>query len=91
MQGFPSFFTKPHFMADCDRCGDIFDPGKGGVCRRCKRVLCSAHMHGSLVQKIRVYFGAEDLCVECRAGVPLEEMEGRPAEIRKAGGRRSEV
>ena len=56
---------------DCDVCGRRFDLVKGGVCTRCRRVLCGEHLHGSLVRRLLVDFGAEPTCVQCRAGIPV--------------------
>jgi hypothetical protein len=38
-------FRDSIFKADCDACGTRFSPGSGGVCVRCKRILCSYHLH----------------------------------------------
>lgn len=62
------FFRKSLFVSDCDRCGTRFHLGGGGVCINCRRIVCNAHLHGSLVRRIQVYFGAPSVCTECRAG-----------------------
>ncbi len=61
-------FRKSIFTADCDRCGARFHIGSGGVCERCRRILCNYHLHGSLVRRLQVHFGAAPVCVACRAG-----------------------
>jgi hypothetical protein len=53
---------------DCEICGHRFDMMAGGVCTRCRRVLCARHLHGSWLRRLAVDFGAESLCVECRRG-----------------------
>ena len=61
------FLREGMFKADCDRCGVLFDPVKGGVCARCRMALCDEHLHGSLVQRLRVdLFGREAVCPVCR-------------------------
>jgi len=62
------FFKKSIFVSECDRCHARFHIGRGGVCERCKRILCDAHLHGSLVRRVQVSFGAPNICVSCRAG-----------------------
>lgn len=61
------FFKKSIFTTECDRCGVKFHIGEGGVCERCKKILCEPHLHGSLVRRVRVAFGAPVICVKCRA------------------------
>jgi hypothetical protein len=52
---------------ECDACGRRFDLVKGGTCVRCRRILCEQHLHGSLVRRLMVDFGAKPLCVQCRS------------------------
>jgi hypothetical protein len=54
-------------MTQCDECGANFDLVAGGVCMRCKRLLCSRHLHGSWMRRLMLDFGAEAVCVACRA------------------------
>ena len=54
---------------ECDACRLPFDLVKGGVCERCRRVLCERHLHGSFIRRLRVDLGAAALCLDCRAGV----------------------
>ena len=69
------------FKTDCDRCGARFDPVSGGVCARCRRILCGDHLHGSLVQRLRVtLFGGTPTCIYCRAAVrDAASSEPRPS------------
>jgi hypothetical protein len=76
-------FRESLFKADCDACGTRFSPGSGGVCVRCKRILCSYHLHGSIMRRLRVAYGAESLCVNCRRKAD----EGASATAEHAGGR----
>jgi hypothetical protein len=51
---------------ECDVCQQRFDLVGGGVCARCKRILCARHLHGSWMRRLAVDFGAPSLCVQCR-------------------------
>jgi hypothetical protein len=62
-----SFFRQSVYAAECGMCHARFEPESGGVCERCKRILCGFHLHGGLPQRLRVYFGAAPVCVKCRA------------------------
>jgi hypothetical protein len=65
--GSVSIFRKSNFRWDCDQCGVPFRAGKGGVCPTCKRALCDAHLHGSLLLKVRRSLLHEPtICVWCR-------------------------
>jgi hypothetical protein len=59
-------FRSSQISTDCDRCGGRVDMMKGGVCTRCRRILCYAHLHGSWVRRLLTDLGAETVCVECR-------------------------
>ena len=59
-------FKKSIFFSECDRCHVRFQIGAGGVCERCRKILCDDHLHGSLVRRIQVSFGAAPVCVRCR-------------------------
>jgi len=61
------FFKKSIFTSECERCHARFHIGAGGVCERCKKILCDTHLHGSLVRRIQVSFGAPPVCLKCRA------------------------
>ena len=60
-------FSRTEMMTQCDECGADFDLVAGGVCSRCKRLLCSRHLHGSWMRRLMLDFGAQPLCVSCRA------------------------
>jgi hypothetical protein len=60
-------FRSSQLSTDCDQCGGRVDLLKGGVCTRCRRILCYAHLHGSWWRRLITDLGAETICVECRA------------------------
>ena len=59
---------KSMFRTDCDQCGEKFPVNSGGVCERCRRILCNKHLHGSFVRRVAIAMGASYVCVDCRAG-----------------------
>lgn len=61
------FFRSTDVTTDCDACGGRVDLIKGGVCVRCRRILCYRHLHGSFLRRLLTDLGAETLCVHCRA------------------------
>ena len=61
------FFKKSIFTSECDRCQVRFHIGAGGVCEECRKILCDNHLHGSLVRRVQVSFGARPICTSCRA------------------------
>lgn len=63
-----AFFRKSIFRTECDECDRLFAVTSGGVCEKCRRILCSTHLHGTLARRIAIGFGASMLCVRCRAG-----------------------
>jgi hypothetical protein len=63
------FFRKSEMRTECDACDYRFDLTHGGVCARCKRILCYRHLHGSWVHRIvSDVSGRETICVDCRRG-----------------------
>ena len=64
-------FRKSIMSTECDECRRPFSISSGGVCENCRRILCTAHLHGSLTRRIAIAFGARMLCVRCRAGEPI--------------------
>jgi hypothetical protein len=60
-------FRKSIFKTECDECDRPFPINGGGVCERCRRILCNDHLHGSFARRIAIAFGAPYLCVRCRA------------------------
>lgn len=61
-------FRSSIFFTECDECNRRFPINKGGVCEKCRRILCPRHLHGSLLHRVQVAFGAPIHCVRCRAG-----------------------
>jgi hypothetical protein len=60
-------FRSTDVTTDCDECGGRVDLIKGGVCVRCRRILCYRHLHGSFVRRLLTDLGADTVCVSCRA------------------------
>jgi hypothetical protein len=63
-----AFFRTSIFRTECDECDRPFAVNTGGVCEKCRRILCSTHLHGSLARRIAIGFGAAMICVRCRTG-----------------------
>jgi hypothetical protein len=61
------FFRSTDITTDCDQCGGRVDLIKGGVCTRCRRILCYQHLHGSFTRRLLTDLGADVVCVKCRA------------------------
>ncbi len=80
------FFRKSEIRTECDACGYRFDLTHGGVCARCKRILCYTHLHGSWINRIRVdIVGGQAVCVDCRSG--RRTSEGTHGRAEAGGGR----
>lgn len=62
------FFRETDVTTDCDACGLYFDIIKGGVCEKCRRILCERHLHGSWSRRLLADVTGRNLCVECRRG-----------------------
>ena len=60
-------FRSSQISTDCDQCRGRVDLLKGGVCTRCRRILCYRHLHGSWVRRLLADLGAGTICVQCRA------------------------
>lgn len=60
-------FRSTDMSTHCDQCGGRVDLIKGGVCVRCRRILCYSHLHGSFLRRLLTDLGAETVCVSCRA------------------------
>lgn len=60
-------FRSSQVFTDCDQCRGRVDLLKGGVCTRCRRILCYRHLHGSWLRRLLADLGAETICVQCRA------------------------
>ena len=66
------FFRPSIFRTECDECDRPFPVNTGGVCERCRRILCGDHLHGSFARRMAIAVGARMICVKCRAGIPVE-------------------
>jgi hypothetical protein len=60
-------FRSSQITTDCDQCGGRVDMLKGGVCERCRRILCYRDLHGSWTRRLIADLGAGTTCVRCRA------------------------
>jgi LmbE family N-acetylglucosaminyl deacetylase len=76
-------FRKALLHTECDECGVKFHIGSGGVCMSCRRILCDRHLHGSIVRRVQIAFGATPLCVACRSGIE-PRVRGRAASAGRA-------
>jgi hypothetical protein len=72
-----AIYRSSIFRTECDECNRPFPINKGGVCEKCRRILCARHLHGSLVHRVMIAFGAPLHCVRCRAGESPAIPEGR--------------
>ncbi|MEO5569093.1 MAG: hypothetical protein ABIR92_11405 [Gemmatimonadaceae bacterium] len=61
-------FRETEVKTDCDVCGLFFDMVKGGVCDKCRRILCARHLHGSFSKRLIADLTGRNICVECRDG-----------------------
>jgi hypothetical protein len=59
-------FMHTEMATECDVCGLRFDLVAGGACVRCRKILCSRHLHGSWLRRLMVDFGSDPICCECR-------------------------
>jgi hypothetical protein len=60
-------FRKSIFFTECDECQQRFPVNTGGVCVRCRRILCTRHLHGSIARRVAMALGASPICTQCRA------------------------
>jgi hypothetical protein len=60
-------FRRSIFTTECDECRVKFAVNTGGVCDRCRRILCNKHLHGSAFRRIAIAMGAPYLCLRCRS------------------------
>jgi len=60
------FFRSTQITTNCDQCDGRVDLIKGGVCTRCRRILCFAHLHGTWFRRLSTDLGAATECVRCR-------------------------
>jgi hypothetical protein len=68
MLGVP-LLRRSDVVATCDECSAMFDPGAGGYCHMCERLLCEEHYHGSRWQKLWRVLAGRTICTYC-AGHP---------------------
>jgi hypothetical protein len=69
-------FRRSDLFTQCEECKLTHDLSHMGACRRCRRVLCNLHLHGSFVRRLIVDLGAEAICVKCRESVNRESVSG---------------
>ncbi len=60
-------FRSSQVSTDCDQCRGRVDLLKGGVCVRCRRILCYRHLHGGWLRRLIADLGADTVCVQCRS------------------------
>jgi hypothetical protein len=75
-------FLPSDISTDCDRCGGRVDLLKGGVCTRCRRILCYTHLHGSWWRRLIADLRNESICIECRTHVRTrsDQTSGAPVD-----------
>ena len=61
-------FRQTDLGTECDVCDARIDLVSGGVCEQCRRILCSKHLHGSWLRRMRHELGGKAVCVRCRNG-----------------------
>ncbi len=71
------FFRPSIFRSECDACHKPFPVNTGGVCVRCRRILCPDHLHGSIARRFAIALGAPMVCVACRSGEAPAATVGR--------------
>jgi len=59
-------FRRSQLHTQCEECHVVVDLTRVGACRRCKRVLCNRHLHGTFWRRLAVDLGAESVCLRCR-------------------------
>jgi hypothetical protein len=62
-------FRRSDLFTQCEQCKRTLDLSQLGACRRCRRVLCNAHLYGSFVRRLLADLGAEAVCLKCRTSV----------------------
>jgi len=63
-----AYLQQSRTIGTCDECRAAFDPVKGGVCPRCRRLLCGDHYYGSILRRLHGLVGGRPACVRCRNG-----------------------
>ncbi len=64
MLGVP-LLRRSEVVAECDECHAMFDPGAGGYCASCERLLCERHYHGSRWEKLWRVLTGRTVCRTC--------------------------
>lgn len=64
MLGVP-YLLRSEVRATCEVCKAQFDPGVGGYCLRCNRLLCERHFHGGRWQRLWRSVRGATVCREC--------------------------
>ena len=59
-------FRQTDLGTECEACNVRIDLVSGGVCEQCRRILCSKHLHGSWLRRMRHELGGKAVCVRCR-------------------------
>lgn len=62
------YLRRTDLGTNCDACDAHLDLMTGGVCERCRRILCSRHLHGSWLRRMVHEFRRPVVCVACRRG-----------------------
>jgi hypothetical protein len=65
------YLRRTDLGTECDECEGRLDLITGGVCERCRRILCAAHLHGSWLRRMVHEFRRPVTCVRCRTGEGL--------------------
>ncbi|MEP6992569.1 MAG: hypothetical protein ABJA80_16665 [bacterium] len=60
-------FRSSQVSTDCDQCRGRVDLLKGGVCTRCRRILCYRHLHGGWLRRLIADIAGNAVCVQCRS------------------------
>jgi hypothetical protein len=63
-----TYLRRTDLSTECDACGGRLDLMTGGVCERCRRILCARHLHGSWLRRMIHEFRRPVTCVDCRTG-----------------------
>jgi len=56
--------SKATMPFKCDKCESDFAPDNGGICRVCKRLLCSRHLFGFMRINL-IFYNKQPICPEC--------------------------
>lgn len=59
-------FRSSGLWTQCEECRLQVNLSSAGACRRCRRILCNKHLHGSFVRRLLVDLGADAVCLRCR-------------------------